>query len=162
MILLGDILYHGPRNALPDGYSPKAAAETLNSVAAQIVACRGNCDAEVDQMVLRFPMRGDYALVYDGRAALFCTHGHIYAPVRADGTGAVEGAARPVIPPPAVFFYGHTHVSVLEKNADGTLVCNPGSMSMPKGGTAAGFAVYENRRSALFDMSGRELRSLCV
>ncbi|MDE5899296.1 MAG: phosphodiesterase [Treponemataceae bacterium] len=160
LILLGDILYHGPRNPLPEGHCPAGAAERLNAAADVILACRGNCDAEVDQMVLHFPIMADYVQVVDDGAALFCTHGHVYAPLRADGSVAVPGSAVPDVPAAnSVVFYGHTHIGVLECNSAGILVCNPGSPSLPKGGSAAGFAVYERRTVSLFDLDGNLLRT---
>lgn len=78
IILLGDILYHGPRNEEPEGYDPKSVAAMLNERAGSIVAARGNCDAEVDQMMLEFPCMGDYALVLANGMRLFCTHGHVF------------------------------------------------------------------------------------
>ena len=90
---------------------------------------------------------------------LFCTHGHVYAPF-VGGTAVVPGAAKPLVEAPAVIFYGHTHVSTLEKTGDGIIVCNPGSSALPKGGTEAGFAVYENGEVTLFSMSGKKIKSL--
>lgn len=159
LINLGDTLYHGPRNPLPEGHNPKGAADALNGIAGKIFSCRGNCDAEVDQMVLDFPTTGDYVQIVDGGITLFCTHGHVYAPF-VGGTAVVPGAAKPLVEVPAVIFYGHTHVSTLEKTGDGIIVCNPGSSALPKGGTEAGFAVYENGEVTLFSMSGKKIKSL--
>ena len=78
MILLGDLLYHGPRNPLPKGYQPKEVAILLNQYKDKIIAVRGNCDAEVDQMVLDFPMRADYSELYIDGHHFFMTHGHLY------------------------------------------------------------------------------------
>ena len=80
LLLLGDLLYHGPRNPLPDEYAPKEVAAMLNSVASSIVSVRGNCDAEVDQMMLDFPCMADYAWIVDGATQLYCTHGHLFDP----------------------------------------------------------------------------------
>ena len=160
MILSGDILYHGPRNPLPEGHNPKKVAELLNSYADQLICCRGNCDAEVDQMVLNFPVLADFAFVVDEGIKIFCSHGHIYSPLRADGNIAVESSKIPAIAKAGIAFYGHTHVQVLEKNADGIIVCNPGSVSLPKGETPAGFAVYENACVTLYDIEGNPLKQL--
>ncbi|QTQ12702.1 phosphodiesterase [Treponema parvum] len=160
IILLGDILYHGPRNPLPEGHNPGRVAEILNPLANKIICCRGNCDAEVEEMVLKFPVLGTYSLVVDEGVRLFCTHGHVYAPERADGNVAVSGSKTPPISDSAVIFYGHTHIQVLEKNKSGVLVCNPGSVSLPKGGSPAGFAVYENKTVTLYDMEAKILNSL--
>ena len=160
MILLGDILYHGPRNPLPEGHNPKKVAELLNSYADQLICCRGNCDAEVDQMVLNFPVLADFAFVVDEGIKIFCSHGHIYSPLRADGNIAVESSKIPAIAKAGIAFYGHTHVQVLEKNADGIIVCNPGSVYLPKGETPDAFAVYENSCVTLYDIEGNPLKQL--
>ena len=131
VILLGDLLYHGPRNPLPDGYAPAEVAGMLNSIASQVVAVRGNCDAEVDQMMLDFPCMADYALVADGDRKLFCTHGHVFSPE--EPPRLAEGT---------LFLSGHTHVKVDEVR-DGIRFVNPGSVSLPKDGTHS-FAVYRD------------------
>lgn len=163
ILLLGDVLYHGPRNPLPQGHNPKGVIELLNPLADKIIACRGNCDAEVDQMVLKFSVLADYSQIYDDQLQIFCTHGHVYAPVLADGkipAGCETASKKPVVNVPGVIFYGHTHVTVLEKNSDGIVVCNPGSTSLPKGGTESGFAILENNTITLYNMDGNAIRSL--
>ncbi len=165
IVLLGDILYHGPRNPLPAGHNPKAVAELLNKYSAKIIASRGNCDAEVDQMVLSFPCMSDYALIADGAQKIFCTHGHVYSPERADGTIAVpETNPRKInYENVSVIFYGHTHVQVLEKNKSGTIICNPGSVSLPKNKSPAGFAIYDSTAGdlvTLYDINGQKISSL--
>ncbi len=162
MILLGDVLYHGPRNNLPEEYNPKAVAELLNQYSGKIIACRGNCDAEVEEMVLNFPVRADYSFTVDNGVRIFGTHGHVFSPIRSNGQLAVPKSKE--IPltmgseKGCIELYGHTHIQVLEKNADGIVVCNPGSVSIPKGGTPAGFAVYENGTVTLFSLEGTELK----
>ena len=126
-VLLGDLLYHGPRNDLPDGYSPREVAATLNAAAELITAVRGNCDAEVDQMVLDFPCMADYALmVVEGTPLLF-THGHVLNPasLKAGRIGDVPVAKGTFL------FSGHTHVKGIDER-DGIVFVNPGSVSMPK------------------------------
>lgn len=130
VILLGDLLYHGPRNPLPDEYAPAEVAAMLNGLAGRITAVRGNCDAEVDQMLLDFPCMADSALVVDGATRLFCTHGHVFSPEQP-----------PALPEGSLFLSGHTHVKVNEVR-DGIRFVNPGSVSLPKDGTHS-FAVYE-------------------
>lgn len=142
LLLLGDLLYHGPRNPLPEGYAPAEVAKLLNEYAACITAVRGNCDAEVDQMVLDFPCLGDYALVVDEGTTLFLTHGHLNV------RRAVEG-----LPRGSVVFSGHTHVkgigsafapAALEGAApDHITFANPGSAGHPKDGSAS-YALYEH------------------
>lgn len=133
IVLLGDVLYHGPRNDLPEGYAPREVADILNGLADRIVAVRGNCDAEVDQMMLQFPCMADYALIEADGRLLYCTHGHLPGKNPDD---------LPPLPVGSAFLSGHTHVKMLEERNGITLV-NPGSTSIPKDGQAS-FAVYRN------------------
>lgn len=138
ILILGDVLYHGPRNALPRDYDPKGVIAMLNPLAPAIVAVRGNCEAEVDQMVLDFPCMADYAEIVDpGGRTLWLTHGHLWNP-----------GNLPPLQPGSAFLYGHTHVKVLEEVEGGVTVFNPGSMSIPKDGSHS-FGVYENGRFRL-------------
>ena len=140
VVLLGDLLYHGPRNDLPKDYAPKQVISLLNSIAERIVAVRGNCDAEVDQMVLDFPCMSDYALIADPATGhdLFLTHGHIY------GAGRhISVDNMPPLHPGDALVYGHTHIKVSEPGPDGTWLFNPGSVGIPKDGTAS-YGLYEN------------------
>ena len=133
IILLGDILYHGPRNPLPIGYNPKEVFDILNTYKDKIIAVRGNCDAEVDQWVLEFPMMCDYTMIYEKERQMFLTHGHIFNPERL-----------PVLlEKNAIFLYGHTHIYELYKKDDLT-ICNPGSISLPKNGNPPSFAVMDD------------------
>ncbi len=131
--LLGDILYHGPRNDLPEGYAPKDVFALLNSCPVKPLCVRGNCDAEIDQMVLEFPIMADYALLplEDGRCA-FVTHGHLFNVVN---------------PPPIkkgdALIHGHTHVHCAMPY-DGYVYINPGSAALPKEGQPRSYMVYEN------------------
>lgn len=131
VVLLGDLLYHGPRNPLPEGHNPKEVARMLNALAPSIVAVRGNCEAEVDQMVLDFPSMADYAPLMDNDRILWCTHGHLFDPDHL-----------PPLTPGSTFIFGHTHVQELREQ-DGIAIVNPGSVSLPKDGRH-GFAVYQN------------------
>ena len=141
IILLGDILYHGPRNDLPNGYDPKEVIALLNPLADRILAVRGNCDAEVDQMVLDFPVMADYATLFDetGRE-LFLTHGHVFG---AGMHNSVDHA--PALPEGSALVYGHTHIKVNEESAahPGLWLFNPGSVSIPKDGTHS-YGIYED------------------
>ena len=123
VVLLGDLLYHGPRNPLPDEYAPAEVTAMLNGMAQHIVAVRGNCDAEVDQMMLEFPCMADYALVMDGTRQLYCTHGHLHSP-----------ESLPALPDGTAFLYGHFHVK-RDEVVDGIRVFNPGSAALPKDGS---------------------------
>ncbi len=133
LVLLGDLLYHGPRNDLPTGYAPKKVIELLNSYKNDILCVRGNCEAEVDQMVLEFPVLAEYAFIEADGRRLFLTHGH------KNGFDA---------PPPLrkgdVLVCGHTHVSAAVPFGDGNLYINPGSVAIPKENTPKGFILYEN------------------
>lgn len=146
ILLLGDLLYHGPRNDLPLGYAPKEVAPLLNSWTNRIVAVRGNCDAEVDQMVLSFPCRADYALLEIDGHLLYLTHGQV---------PSMTPDNPPALPSGSAFISGHTHIKTLEQR-DGILFVNPGSPSLPKDDTPS-YAVYENGRFALKDLLGNEL-----
>lgn len=123
ILLLGDLLYHGPRNDLPKGYAPKQVIPLLSSLSDRILAVRGNCEAEVDQMVLPFPCMADYALVEDGGMALYLTHGHLWNPDHL-----------PPLRPGTVFLSGHTHVK-MDEIRGGIRCLNPGSVAIPKDGS---------------------------
>lgn len=131
IFLLGDLLYHGPRNPLPGGHDPQGVVELLSPLKEKITAVRGNCDAEVDQMVLGFPCLADYAEIEEGGLKLFLSHGHLYDPYLFSHYKA------------DVYFSGHTHIFTAEKNADGVYCLNPGSTSLPKGGNPPTFGIYE-------------------
>lgn len=143
VILLGDLLYHGPRNDLPRDYAPKRVILLLNDLvkSGRVIAVRGNCEAEVDQMVLEFPCMSDSALVMDsdGRE-LFCTHGHVFG---AGMHNSVDNA--PVLPAGSALVYGHTHikVNVESQKHPGLWLFNPGSVSIPKDGTHS-YGIYED------------------
>ncbi len=147
ILLLGDILYHGPRNDLPCGYAPKQVIELLNAEADRIICVRGNCEAEVDQMVLNFPCMSDTALVHDSERgiSLYMSHGHVYNPNRL-----------PPIPHGSVFLYGHTHILSAERKGD-ILCLNPGSVSLPKGGNPKTYATYEDGRFEIKALDGETI-----
>ena len=131
IVLLGDLLYHGPRNDLPRGYAPKQVIPMLSGLKDRILAVRGNCEAEVDQMVLPFPCMADYALLECGGLRMYLTHGHHANPENLPPLG--EGD---------VFLSGHTHVKI-DKMVDGVRCLNPGSVSIPKDGSHS-CLVFEN------------------
>lgn len=142
LILLGDILYHGPRNDLPEGYAPKKVIELLNAMKNELLCVRGNCDTEVDQMVLDFPILADYAVIpLDGRL-VYLTHGHNFnennLPPMTNGD---------------ILLHGHTHVP---KNVDrGSYVyMNPGSVSIPKENSWHGYMILENGVFIWKDLDG--------
>lgn len=142
LILLGDVLYHGPRNDLPDGYAPKQVIEMLNSFADRILCVRGNCDTEVDQMVLKFPVMADYGFILDGDTAIYLTHGHMY-----------NETHLPPVHRGDVVLYGHTHIPVMHA-ADGIIFANPGSVSIPKNGSTRGYLLYEYGKLTRKSLSG--------
>ena len=146
LLILGDILNYGPRNSIPEGIDAKGIVAALNPLADDIVAVRGNCDAEVDQMLLRFPMMSDYVLLVDEGRRILLTHGHVYNPDHLP-TGHYD----------AVFF-GHTHLWQLEHNADGMLICNTGSITFPKGGNEPTMAVMDNGHVAIYNLDGKMLK----
>ena len=120
MLLLGDILYHGPRNELPEGYAPKEVIAMLNPLSDRILCVRGNCEAEVDEMVLRFPIAAEAALFWKNRL-VFASHGHVF---HADRLPPLQRGD--------LLLVGHTHVPAWQETPEGVLVCNPGSVSLPK------------------------------
>ncbi len=143
VVLLGDLLYHGPRNDLPRDYAPKQVIELLNACAqtGRLIAVRGNCEAEVDQMVLKFPCMSDSAQLVDetGRT-LFLTHGHVFG---AGMHNSVDNA--PMLPAGSALVYGHTHIKVNEESTlhDGLWLFNPGSVSIPKDGSHS-YGIYRD------------------
>lgn len=132
LVLLGDLLYHGPRNDLPRDYAPKKVTALLNARREDIITVRGNCDAQVDQMVLAFPILADYAVILEGSRTFYLSHGHVFC----------EGNLPP-LKSGDVFVYGHTHVLRAEKKGDYTYL-NPGSVSLPKEGNVPTYAVLED------------------
>lgn len=132
LVLLGDLLYHGPRNDLPANYAPKKVIEQLNDLKDKIIAVRGNCDAEVDQMVLKFPIMAEYVYLFSGDVTIFATHGHHYGKDNP-----------PSLPSNAVLLNGHTHVA-MDIQMDGFRYMNPGSPSIPKEGTKPSYIIIED------------------
>ena len=132
LVLLGDILYHGPRNDLPKEYAPKKVIEMLNDIKDEILCVRGNCDTEVDQMVLKFPILADYAFLYWNNKMIFVTHGHNH-----------NNANPPMLKEGDILLHGHTHIPVCEKVNNYTYV-NPGSISIPKENSQHGYITIED------------------
>ena len=148
LLLLGDLLYHGPRNALPEDYAPMEVAALLNERAGQICAVRGNCDAEIDQAVLRFPIMADYCLLPLEERTVFVTHGHLY-----------HKDALPPLQPGDILLHGHTHVPAREELEEGILYLNPGSVSIPKEDSWHGYMLLEDGGFLWKDMEGREYKN---
>lgn len=132
VLLLGDLLYHGPRNPLPEGYDPEGVIEVLNEYKEKIIAVAGNCEAYVDQMVLHFPVLSPYnQLVIDGRR-VFMTHGHEYQPEDLK-----------ILKKGDVFLQGHTHIPMIEEK-ENCYHINPGSTTLPKGGSKRSYGIFQN------------------
>ncbi len=149
LILLGDLLNHGPRNAIPEGYAPAAVAEKLNEMSNHILAVRGNCDSDVDQMLLDFPMMSDFSwLMLESGVRLFLTHGHIY-----------HQDKMPPLAPGDVLVHGHTHIPVAESFKE-VSIFNPGSTTFPKGGFVASFGLYENNTLKVLDFNYQVIKEI--
>ena len=131
LLILGDVLYHGPRNDLPSGYAPKQVFEALNAIKDKIICVRGNCDAEVDQMVLDFPIMSDYTIFNLGDKTIFATHGHKLETEFIDFAKTCNLALS-----------GHTHLYKMEK-VENTVFVNPGSISLPKEGNKPTYAIID-------------------
>lgn len=146
LVLVGDVLNHGPRNPVPEGYNPPAVAELLNQYADRIIAVRGNCDSEVDQMLLSFPMMTDYVwvLLPTGQR-LFVTHGHLY-----------NSAKRPPLKHGDVIVHGHTHIPVAELDGE-QFIFNPGSVTFPRNGHAASYGLLEDNIIKVVSFEGDTL-----
>ena len=146
LFLLGDLLYHGPRNDLPREDAPKEVIPLLNGKKEKLLCVRGNCDAEVDQMVLEFPVLADYAVLPVGQRLIYATHGHIY-----------HVKNLPPLAPGDVLLHGHTHVPAWTEFGQGNLYLNPGSVSIPKENSPHSYMTLEGNT-----MQWKELESSAV
>lgn len=143
LFLLGDVLYHGPRNDLPEEYNPKKVIEMLNAMKDRIMCIRGNCDTEVDQMVLSFPILADYAILdLEGRL-VYATHGHVY-----------NENNLPPVKCGDIVLHGHTHIPRCDE-IDGVTFINPGSVSIPKENSEHSYMVFENGVFEWKDLDGQ-------
>ena len=145
LLLLGDILYHGPRNDLPRDYNPKGVIEILNGIKDNIRCVRGNCDSEVDQMVLDFPIMADYSIIMNVDLTIFVTHGHIF-----------NTSNPPLLNKGDILLHGHTHVPVLEHFGNDNIYINPGSVSIPKNGSCNSYMIIEDGNGIWKDITTRE------
>lgn len=150
LLLLGDIMNYGPRNSLPEGLDARGVADELNKMKDEIVAVRGNCDSEVDQMLLQFPIMSTYAMVVDEGRKILLTHGHVYN--------------KQTLPPGHfdAVVYGHTHLWELtdmvdEEHGESTVVCNTGSITFPKGGKVPTFGIMDNGVISIRDLDNNIL-----
>lgn len=144
MILLGDLLYHGPRNDLPKEYNPKAVIELLNRYKDRILCVRGNCEAQVDQMVLDFPVMAEYCVLTEGKLVVYATHGHVYGENNP-----------PKLCNNEILLCGHTHVPKCEQKK-GYCYMNPGSVSIPKEDSWHGYMIWQNGDFVWKDLDGNE------
>ncbi len=152
ILLLGDILYHGPRNDLPKEYDPKGVIAMLNPLKDRIYAVRGNCEAEVDQMVLDFPVLAEYALFALDGVNIFATHGHIY-----------NEEKLPPLSRGDVLLQGHTHLLKAEERTENGITfyhLNPGSVSIPKGGNPNSYAVLEKGRFTILNFDDEKIMEI--
>lgn len=150
LVLLGDYIYHGPRNDLPTDYAPKEVIQKLNSMKDKIIGVRGNCDGEVDQMVLDFPILSDYLLIADKNINMYVTHGHIYSkdnPLKlSDGDCLI---------------CGHTHILSIEK-VDNFYYLNPGSVAIPKENNPKSYMVYNDGEFKIKTFDGKILKEIKI
>lgn len=146
LVLLGDLLYHGPRNDLPRDYHPKAVIHLLNQRSDQILCVRGNCEAEVDQMVLEFPVMADYAIFFLDSRMVFVTHGHLF-----------NEQNLPSLQSGDILLHGHTHIWAAERKS-GYIYLNPGSVSIPKNGNVPTYMIYENHCFIIKDLQGTQIK----
>ena len=160
LLLLGDILYHGPRNDLPEGYAPKKVIAMLNEISSDIFCVRGNCDGEVDQMVLKFPVLADYSIFCMGKRLVYATHGHHY-----------NSQTPPPLKKGDILLNGHTHVPKCEVFGD-NLYINPGSVSIPKENSPRGYIIWDDEAGSVItfkkldgtiwkSITNNELNKLC-
>ena len=146
LVLLGDLLYHGPRNELPKEYNPKEVCELLNKYKENLMCVRGNCDCEVDQMILGFPVMADYALYAEDNVTLFITHGHNF-----------NNEKLPPLKKGDFLVHGHTHVPAFDDMGDYTYV-NPGSVSIPKENSENGYIIFEKGKFLFKNLEGKVYR----
>ncbi|MEG1458710.1 MAG: phosphodiesterase [Acetivibrio sp.] len=148
LIFLGDLLYHGPRNELPIEYNPPKVISLLNERKNEFLCVRGNCDAEVDQMVLTFPILAEYALLSMDGLTVFATHGHVYN--------------RENLPPLKrgdILLHGHTHVQAMEKLGENWYL-NPGSLSIPKENNENSYMIYQDRNFTIKNLEGNVIKEM--
>lgn len=142
VILLGDLLYHGPRNVIPPSYDPRGVAELLNTYASSIIAVQGNCDSEVDMSLLNFPIASDFTWLISDGLRIFITHGHHNSATNL-----------PPLHEGDIFLFGHTHIPLAESTGDYYL-CNPGSITLPKDDHPQSFGVIENGTFSVLTKEG--------
>lgn len=151
LILLGDVLYHGPRNDLPKEYAPKEVIALLSEIKDKILCVRGNCDGEVDQMVLPFPIMADYGILSVNNKTIYFTHGHNHN---------IEKC--PPLSTGDILLHGHTHVPAWQEFGKGNLYLNPGSVSIPKENSVNSYMTLENGKFLWKDFDGNVYHELDI
>lgn len=149
IIICGDLLYHGARNPLPEGYNPKTLSELLNNVKENLIVVKGNCESEVDSMVLDFPISGDYSHLITPELNVFLSHGHVYSPENL-----------PSLKAGSVFISGHTHIPTADK-IDSIYCLNPGSISLPKGGFNPSYGILTDNVWEVRDLNENIIIKSC-
>ncbi len=156
LVLLGDLLNHGPRNKVPESYEPPKVAQLLNAMNTKIISVRGNCDSEVDSMMFNFPCNAPYGYLLvstaHGVQRIFLTHGHLHKIDSGDGSSANELRDKLGLQHGDIVLSGHTHVAGIFMKPNGLININPGSTTLPKGGTKAGFGLILEDRIELRDL----------
>lgn len=150
IVILGDALYHGPRNELPKEYDPKQVASLLNTYKEKIIAVRGNCDSEVDQMLIEYPMMADYSIILYNNRKIFVTHGHIYNEDNLPNLSSND-----------ILIYGHIHIPVAKKIKD-AFVLNPGSIALPKENNPNSYGIIEDNVFKVKDFDGNVLKEIGI
>lgn len=148
LVLLGDLLYHGPRNDLPRDYNPKEVIKRLNEVRSELIAIRGNCDAEVDQMVLEFPIMADMSVICLENRIIYASHGHIYS---TDNLPPLKSGD--------IFLQGHTHIPMAKEQA-GVILLNPGSVSIPKENNPHSYGIIDNEVFSVKSFEGEIIKQI--
>ena len=148
LIILGDILYHGPRNPLPLNYNPQEVVKKLNPYKEKIIAVRGNCDSEVDQMLLDFPIMSDFSQILLDNKRFFLTHGHIY-----------NENSLPPLGKNDILCHGHTHILQAVKK-ESVIIFNPGSITFPKEDNQKSYGIYEKNSLSIFSLEGELIKKL--
>ena len=143
LLILGDILYHGPRNDLPRDYAPREVLSMLNQIKNKLCCVRGNCDTEVDQMVLEFPILADYCILTVDDRLIYATHGHNHNLKFLPPLGHGD-----------ILLHGHTHIPAWESFGSSNLYLNPGSVSIPKEGSAHSYMILEGRTAFWKSLDG--------
>ena len=153
MLLLGDVLYHGPRNDLPKDYAPKECIAMLSTLKDRIFGVRGNCEADIDQVVLPFPMSADYALLTLDERLIFATHGHLY-----------HENHLPPLKPGDILLHGHTHIKEMRRIGENGefLYLNPGSLSIPKDDERHSYMIWEDHTFTIKELDGHEIHQITL